>query len=416
MNNLRRFIKFSVILAAVLAAVACKPSASQPLVPRDMKDVPANRLNYKLEADLAEPPPSAPSAADERNAAVQNDFQTRRPTEAVERTVVSPDKRHILVAYRASADTPDEFRLDLYDGEGKFIRTVSPATLAVIFPNKISWSPDNQTFAFTASRRVAADLSLPATAPNENTPNNAVVGFRTEQIYLGTADGELKPLTSREGLIYFHFEWAPNGGSLAALACREDEYENARQRAADNVSPFQPYGRVRVIEKNGRERLLDDSLTPVLPQWSPDSTKIASAVGYDVRVYDAAFDAPTLAALPLRVPLLTASQKFDETHRQKLASETNANTETNSNANSNANANTSANSNNNVNANSNSAGITAENTDAQPISFAPIVRLIFADDRTIFVQTGFPNADETVTFNRWHKLDLSPQPLGSKTY
>ena len=82
-----------------------------------------------------------------------------------------------------------------------------------------------------------------------------VASFYTEQIYICNRDGyDLKPLTGREGLIYFYFVWAPDGHALAALACKEDEW-NAREQQYKL-----PAGRPRLIELDGSERLLDDGL------------------------------------------------------------------------------------------------------------------------------------------------------------
>ena len=83
-----------------------------------------------------------------------------------------------------------------------------------------------------------------------------VASFNTEQIYICNRDGyDLKPLTAREGLIYFYFAWAPDGHALVALACKEDEW-NARERQYKL-----PAGRPRLIAPDGSERLLDDALT-----------------------------------------------------------------------------------------------------------------------------------------------------------
>ena len=92
--------------------------------------------------------------------------------------------------------------------------------------------------------------------------------FTTEQIYIANRDGyDLKPLTSREGLIYFYFSWAPDNHALVALACKENEW-SAREKEFK-----QPAGRPRLLELDGKERLLDDQLTEALPVWSPDAAQ-----------------------------------------------------------------------------------------------------------------------------------------------
>ena len=73
-----------------------------------------------------------------------------------------------------------------------------------------------------------------------------------------------------------------------------------------------------VIEKNGRERRLDDGLTAVQPVWSPDSAKVACAFEHQVRVYDSRGDTPTQAAIPMRNNLLISSQAYDREQQAKL--------------------------------------------------------------------------------------------------
>lgn len=77
--------------------------------------------------------------------------------------------------------------------------------------------------------------------------------FNTEQIYVCNRDGyDLRPLTSREGLIYFYFAWAPDNHAVVAMACREAEW--AEREKAYKL----PAGRPRLIALDGAERLLDD--------------------------------------------------------------------------------------------------------------------------------------------------------------
>src|SRR5207248_3251011 len=88
---------------------------------------------------------------------------------------------------------------------------------------------------------------MPAFAP--------VATFATEQIYICNRDGyDLRPLTTRDGLIYFALSWAPDGHALTALACKESEW-NAREKEFKA-----PEGRPRVISLDGQERLLDDQM------------------------------------------------------------------------------------------------------------------------------------------------------------
>src|SRR5918996_1085628 len=134
-----------------------------------------------------------------------------------------------------------------------------------------------------------------------------VASFQTEQIYICNRDGyDLKPLTIREGLIYFYFAWAPDGSALVALACKEDEW-NARERQYKS-----PAGRPRLIMPDGTERLLDDGLTEALPVWSPDASKVATAFETDVAIYDAGGNTPTQGRIPLADQLIIASVAYEE--------------------------------------------------------------------------------------------------------
>jgi hypothetical protein len=192
---------------------------------------------------------------------------------------------------------------------------------------------------------------------------------------------DLKPLTMREGLIYFYLDWAPDNHALVSLACREDEWE-ARARAH-----LQPAGRPRVIEVSGQERLLDDALADALPVWSPDSSKVAAAFDTDVGIYDAVTTTPTGARIKLREPLLAASVAYDEKNLRAKNKRAEG-------------------------ANSNGSTSAPSQTGGTPVSFNPIVQLAWPQPDKLFVQTGFVRiyANETVTnLLRWHTLHLSPQ-------
>ena len=135
----------------------------------------------------------------------------------------------------------------------------------------------------------------PQTAPSVAPAFAPVPLFTTEQIYIANRDGyDLKPLTGREGLIYFYFSWAPDNHALVALACKENEW-GVREREFK-----QPVGRPRLLDLEGRERLLDDRSTEALPVWSPDAAKVATAFDTEVGIYDAATSRPTQARVPLR--------------------------------------------------------------------------------------------------------------------
>lgn len=363
----------------------------QNVTPRVLRDVPARNLAYRLAPDVT--PPSSDVEDFDRFAAVANDFSTKRKDEILLRTVVSPDGRRVLALYGTADDPRSTFRIDLYNSDGQFIKNVIPPELACVFPETVTWSPDGNFMNFVAHRRVMP--SPTPTPPNQPGPEDLppsaqtsptvlpafppVASFSTEQIYIANRDGyDLKPLTAREGLIYFYFVWAPDGNAMAALACKEDEW-NARERQFKL-----PAGRPRVIAPDGSERLLDDALTDALPVWSPDASKIATAFDTDVAIYDAGGKTPTQARLPLGDQLLTASVAYDQKTTVKKATD-----------------------NNNANATQ-----TSSSAPSVPASFNPIVRLDWRRPETLYLQTAYvrlmPN--ETInTFQRWHVLNISPQ-------
>jgi Tol biopolymer transport system component len=203
--------------------------------------------------------------------------------------------------------------------------------------------------------------------------------FNTEQIYICNRDGyDLKPLTSREGLIYFYCSWSPDNQALVALACRESEWD-AREKEYKL-----PTGRPRLITLDGKERLLDDGLTEALPVWSPDASKVATAFDTDVMIYDAAGDKPTQARIRLHDALMAASRVFEE----KTSG---------------------ANEKSNTREKPSGSGATASGI---PASFNPIIRLAWTSPEKLYLQTAYvrliPN-DPINTFQRQHLLILSPQ-------
>ena len=381
-------------LLILIFATGCKNviDRQQNVTPRVLRDVPARNLAYRLAPDVS--PPSADIEDSDKFAAVANHFSTKRKDEALMRTVVSPDGRRVLALYGTTDDTGSTFRIDLYNSDGEFLRNLIPPDLACVFPETVTWSPDGNFINFIARKRALASPS--PTPPNEPEPEPGaspapspsvaplfapVASFSTEQIYVCNRDGyDLKPLTAREGLIYFYFVWAPNGQAMAALACKEDEW-NARERQHKL-----PAGRPRVIAPDGSERLLDDALTDALPVWSPDASKIATAFDTDVAIYDAGGKTPTQARVPLGDQLLSASVEYDQKTTVKKAT-----------------------TNNNANANANQP---TRSSPSVPASFNPIVRLDWRQPETLYFQTAYvllmPN--ETInTFQRWHVLHISPQ-------
>lgn len=423
---------------------------SPTVAPLTMRDVPALRLNYRYEADVPAPTgENKTAAAEERNAAIQTDFDQNRPQELLDKTILSPDKKRVLTVYHRVGDADAEFRLDMYSPDGKVLRKITPETMAVHFPDTILWSPDSSNVAFVAVIRAGTVGALPTIPPNANTNSNSantahsanansantanpnlqtnanvetpnaeanantalptaptpaapsgVLTFRTEQIYVCNSEGDgTKPVTQNEGLIYFYYVWSPDGAMLASLAATYREWKYLEYQSVLKGENLVPLGRPRLVETNGRERRLDDALTQTRPVWSPDSSKVAVAFDKQVRIYDTIGNSPTQAAIPLRNSLLTSSQAYD----QQLIKNEAANS-----ANSNA-ANTAV-------PNVNTQGTTVLPDEASLVSFNPIILLEWTADDLIYFQTGYVksmrnDAESVRSYLRWHRLILSPQAV-----
>ena len=436
LNNCRGGITaFLLVCLGLLTACQNVSKNAETGGPTSLAQVPAARLSFRYEADVPGPPEaSKPTPTEERNAAVQANFDQSRTQDVLDKTITSPDKKHVLAVYHQVNDIASEFRLDMYAPDGKLLRKVTPDTMAVHFPDTIIWAPDSSAVAFVAMVRAGqAEGSAPPptpdvtpppgpedfdkpTEPGAETNSNAnsppptqtpvspvgVLTFRTEQIYLGNADGDgVKPLTQSEGKIYFYFVWSPDSRMLAAMAATSPEWRAAFGQAEGKGEVFVPPGRLRIVEKTGRERLLDDGLTQVHPVWSPDSSKVAG-VFFDtqIRIYDVAGNTPTQAGMQLRNQLLLSSQAYDQELERKAQAE------------------------NTVADNSGSAQPTAPANTAQPattlpdpaklVSFSPIIDLEWTSDDILYFQTGYVKeyknaADSRRSYLRWHRLVFSPQ-------
>jgi hypothetical protein len=391
------------ILTALVLVVGCKNviDRQSDVRPRILRDVPAQNLAFRLDPDVSLPTDLKLDDTTDKFAAVQNDFNTpKRQDEALLRTVVSPDGRRVLALYGTSDEPSSAFRIDLYSSDGQFIRNIVPPSISCVFPDTVAWSPDGSFINFIAHRR---DLPSPSPTPLEDTVPNAtgspvpspsiapafapVPSFNTEQIYVCNRDGyDLKPLTSREGLIYFYFAWAPDGHAMVALACKEDEW-NAREKQYKS-----PAGRPRLIAPDGTERLLDDGLTEALPVWSPDASKVATAFDSDVAVYDAATTKPTQARIPLGEQLISASVVYEQkTAVQKTEPPKNVNSKAPS---------------------PTPTATVAPAQPATPVSFNPIVRLEWPSPERLYFETAYVRimpSEAINTFQRWHLLNLSAQ-------
>jgi hypothetical protein len=379
---------------SLIAAVAgCKAITDrQGVRPLVLRDVPAQRLAYRFEADVGIPKEFQVPDPNEKLASIQADFTARRPDDALLRTVASPDRQRALALYGTEDEPSPAFRIDLYAIDGRFLRNLIPPTISCVFPEIVAWTSDGNFITFIAHKSVKPaptptppiDLvpepeSSPLPAPSVAPAFAPVAAFNTEQIYICNRDGyDLRPLTAREGLIYFYYSWAPDNHALVALACKENEWE-AREKS------FRlPAGRPRLIAIDGKERLLDDQLTETLPVWSPDSSKVATAFDTDAAIYDAATNKPTQARIPLRDALIAASIAYEEKNASgKKKSDDNKD-----------------------------KGEPAKTSQGPPPSFNPIVRVEWPSPEVLYLQTAFVRvyANETInTFQRWHRLLLSPQ-------
>lgn len=362
----------------------------RPLV---MRDVPAQRLAYRLEADTGLPSDIKTEDVNDRIQSIQADFNANRKDDALVRTVGSPGGQRALALYGTADDPNEAFRIDLYSADGKFLRNLTPPDLIGAFPETVVWSPDGNYITFIAhkstkpipSPTVPDEVDLtPKGSPSPSAsiaPAFAPVAlFNTEQIYICNRDGyDLKPLTGREGLIYFYLVWAPDNHALAALACKEDEW-NAREKEFKL-----PAGRPRLIFPDGKERLLDDQMTEALPAWSPDSSKVATAFDTDVGIYDATTNTPTQGRVALRDALIAASNAYEQQLLAKMQKGENVNQK---------------------------SGAALQTTENLPDSFNPIVRLEWPAPEKLYIKTAYVRLlphDTINNFQRWHLVLLSPQ-------
>lgn len=399
-----------VLCVVTLAATGCRQlGGPQSVRPRSMRDVPAARLAYSFEADATPPADAASDNTTDKLAAVQADFDARRKDDALIRTVLSPDGQRALALYETGDVQTGEYRIDIYAANGTFLRNLTPTELSGAFAPMAAWSPDGNQIAFIGRKGLTPKPSptpldvLPPTvdpnAPPLPTPSVApafapVQVFNTEQLYVCDRDGfSLRPLTTREGLIYFALAWSPDSHALTALACREDEWD-AREK---DFKP--PVGRPRLISLDARERLLDDALADAAPVWSPDASKVAAAFETDVRIYDAvATERPTQANIALRDPLVNASAAFDEKNLSRNKAQANANAQ------------------NKEPAKPHTTATPAAQSEPLaparlPVSFNPVVRLEWPDDGKLYLETAYVRTTQPPVnnFPRWHILNLSAQ-------
>src|SRR2546423_7509442 len=91
----------TISIAALLLVTSCRSdSEAQRVRPRQLRDVPAQRLAFTFTADV-DPPPNVNAEEARPIPAIQQDFDERRKDEAVAllRTVPSPDGQRALALY-----------------------------------------------------------------------------------------------------------------------------------------------------------------------------------------------------------------------------------------------------------------------------------------------------------------------------
>ena len=104
------------LLALLTFAFGCKSVIErQDVRPRILRDVPAQRLAYRLEADVSTPLDSRIDDPADKLASIQDDFNTRRKDEllALIRTVKSPDGLRVLALYGTDDESTALFRIDM---------------------------------------------------------------------------------------------------------------------------------------------------------------------------------------------------------------------------------------------------------------------------------------------------------------
>ena len=121
---------------ALLATISCKSiiERQRDVRPLVLRDVPAQRLAYRFQADVDMPSDIATEDLNDKIEAIQLEFNTKRQEDALVRTVRSPDGQRALVLYGRTDEPSQTFHIDLYSADGIFLRNLTPPTSLVSFP------------------------------------------------------------------------------------------------------------------------------------------------------------------------------------------------------------------------------------------------------------------------------------------
>jgi hypothetical protein len=98
LKQLSSVAKFLFLASLLVFFDGCKRNIFQPPpnnAPTTLRDVLALRLNFRFETDVPAPTVNQTAQTEERNAAVQTDFDQNRTPEILEKTLTSPDKQRV---------------------------------------------------------------------------------------------------------------------------------------------------------------------------------------------------------------------------------------------------------------------------------------------------------------------------------
>ena len=218
-NNTTSSLTVTILMSLIAAVAGCKAiTERQDVRPLVLRDVPAQRLAYRFEADIGIPKELQTPDLNEKLASIQADFTTAGwMTRCC--VLVSPDGQRAL-ALRHGRRTSPAFRIDLYATDGRFLRNLIPPTISCVFRDR-GLTVDGNFLTFIAHKSVKPaptptppiDLapepeSSPRPAPSVAPVFPAVAAFNTEQIYICNRWHDLKALTAR-GSDSLLLLWAP---------------------------------------------------------------------------------------------------------------------------------------------------------------------------------------------------------------